>query len=656
MPTQRTDPALAGTAPGTDEAEAALVEHYPRLVRLAYLTLPPALGRHRRVLTAHRTVQRSLPRARGTVRIGRERAYAWVREEVLAAALAHERRSPLRGTTLRAVGGGLPFVAGLRLFPRAGGTDELGLDRALSAVGAAARAALALRVLERLPPSEVLALLADAGADAPDEALRTADRLAAGQEGRAEELLTAAEFDPCTVQTRPTDLLRRRQHRRLGRIVVAVALGGALVSAALSDARPGDPSVVAAGPAGSTAAAGALDPRRVVRAPAGDWSDSSRMDFTVWPARGGRAHDTALIGRALAAWGGRAAPDRRVAVTAAPGTDTAPPDRSPRLLFAGDTGGAAVVLLYDGGRVARYAEPVSGGSGAAALDVSRADDGDVTTDAALVVSRSPGSVRYLLAPWVAETAGRDLLRPDTPARAVRVAADGVTDPVADPAAGTSCGSWPVLQLRSSEKIAEKHAFLLTDLGGLSPAHLTYTPPPGPGAPARQPREATSGPALTSWARTACALPELRGSGVKAVNNWAFAEQSLPEHGGRATWVCSRADTWSGPGRVMVQFQGPSSTASARGTFVAKAENTALCSRFGQNVVAGLRWRSAAGHPYLLAAGSRAVTAITATGAVRAHARATTLAVRAPQGGAVELSARLATGGTLQGVGSVEPLS
>ena len=47
-----------------EQAEAALVEHYPRLVRLAYLVLPPSLGRNRRVLTAHALTQRALPRGR----------------------------------------------------------------------------------------------------------------------------------------------------------------------------------------------------------------------------------------------------------------------------------------------------------------------------------------------------------------------------------------------------------------------------------------------------------------------------------------------------------------------------------------------------------------------------------------------------------------
>ncbi|MGW3851445.1 hypothetical protein ACWD74_30865, partial [Streptomyces fagopyri] len=49
---------------GLDRAEAALVEEYSDLVRLAYLTLPSSLSRHRRILVAHSLVQRSLPGTR----------------------------------------------------------------------------------------------------------------------------------------------------------------------------------------------------------------------------------------------------------------------------------------------------------------------------------------------------------------------------------------------------------------------------------------------------------------------------------------------------------------------------------------------------------------------------------------------------------------
>lgn len=58
----------AGPAVDVEQAEAALVEHYPRLVRLAYLVLPSRMGRTRRVLTAHALVQRALPWAGPTRR------------------------------------------------------------------------------------------------------------------------------------------------------------------------------------------------------------------------------------------------------------------------------------------------------------------------------------------------------------------------------------------------------------------------------------------------------------------------------------------------------------------------------------------------------------------------------------------------------------
>ncbi|MCG7526316.1 hypothetical protein MHW47_17925, partial [Streptomyces sp. OfavH-34-F] len=51
------------TPPGAEQAEAALIEHYPRLVRIGYLLLPPSPGRGRRVLAAHALAQRSLQAA-----------------------------------------------------------------------------------------------------------------------------------------------------------------------------------------------------------------------------------------------------------------------------------------------------------------------------------------------------------------------------------------------------------------------------------------------------------------------------------------------------------------------------------------------------------------------------------------------------------------
>lgn len=650
MPTHRrsTDDTLPGKRPGVDEAEAALVEHYPRLVRLAYLTLPPGLGRHRRVLAAHTVVQRVLPRSRKgdapspvpAQRGATGAALSWARERVVRDALARDGRPrSVRAFVSRRLPR-LPAVMGLRLFPRAGGSDELALDQALFAVGSPARAALALRVLEGMEAAEVRALLTAAGVRDPAGALRTAERLTADRGGRIEVLLNAPEFDPCTVQTRPTDLLRRRHRTRVaGAAAVVLALAGSVLLA-LPDHDGRQP----AGAHGA-ALARALNPALLERAKSDAWSDTSRVDFSVWPARGGRTGDTALLERALRVWG---EPGPAVHVSATTGTATVPPAQPPRLLYAGEAGGAAVVLLHDGQRVARYAEPLSG-DGAPALDFARTDDADVTTAAAVVVSRGPDGVRYLLAPWIAESTTGDLLAPDTPAGELDVSKDGVTGPVPSPPSGDGCSSWPVMRLRSSEKIVERHAFLVTDLGDLSPVHLTYTPLPGTGAPARQPREATGGAALASWARTACSLRSLRGSGVRAVNNWAFAEQELPETAGRSTWVCTRADSWRGPGRIMVQFQQPASSPAEPGTVVAEDRDTASCSRFGQHVLAGTHWRAPSGTWFLLAAGSRDVTRITATGGVRADEPVRTLAVRAPRDSTVDLTGRLADGQELPAV-------
>ncbi|MGW4630728.1 hypothetical protein, partial [Streptomyces rubiginosohelvolus] len=446
----------------------------------------------------------------------------------------------------------------------------------------------------------------------------------------------------CTVQTRPSDLLRRRH--RVRAVAVAAALcvvaGGLAVAVEQGADGPGEDR----SPAGVLAPV--LDPAELMRTAAERWADTSRVDFTAWPARGGRADDDALLRRALRAW---AEPPESVRVSTTPGTAAVPPAEPPQLLFADEVDGAAVVLFHDSAdRVVRYAEPLSG-SGGAALDFARTDDADVTTGAAVVVSRTAEGARFLLAPWIAESTTRDLLAPDTPGRPLEVGPDGVTAEVPRPAAGGACETWPVLQLRSSERIVEKHAFLVTDLGDLAPAHLTYTPKPGRGAPARQPREATSTEALLAWARTACSLRTLAGSGVRSVNNWAFAEQKLPEGGAPAGWLCTRADTWRGPGRVLVQFLAPAPSPTDPAVVVADRDDTALCSRFGQHVLAGTHWKASSGRWYVLAAGSRAVTRIEASGAVRGAAGGPTLAVRAPRDADVELTASLREGGTLTAV-------
>ncbi|MFF8835618.1 hypothetical protein [Streptomyces sp. NPDC015130] len=659
-------PPAAPPRPGREDAEAALVEHYPRLVRLAHLILPPSLGRHRRVLAAHALVQNSLtsarsrpgpavPPQRGEPGQGRgpEPVLAWLRERVVSAALraAARPRWPLGRHPL-------PAVLGLRLFPGAGGDGELALESALAAAAPEVRAAFALRMLEGLAAQPAALLLATAGVTAPEEALRAADRLRTTVGADAESLLQGAGFDPCTVQARPTDLLRRRHRTRLAALAATVLLAAS--TAAVLTPRP-DANVPAPAPpvtALAVAAARAADPALLVRTPDERWSDTARVDLTAWPARGTRTGDTALLSRALDAWArgtdnGRTGERTSVRVTATPSTPTTPPAAPPRLLFAGQADDSAVVLLHDGDRLVRYAEPLTG-QGGAALELARADDADVTTGAAVAVSRTPLGARFLLAPWIDESAVRDLLRPGVPARRLPVTEDGVTDPV--PPAPGDCGQVPALQVRSSSRIVENHSFLLADLGELTPAHLTWTPAPGTGAPARQPREATSAAGLAAWSRSACALPDLRGTGVRAVNRWEFAQQTLPERAGRATWTCTRAENWDGRARVEVARE--DQDARIRPTPVRspgpRPLYTAECSRFGQHVLAGAYWTAPSGARYYLAAGSRALTTVTARGPVAATVRGRVLAVRTNATGPVHLTGTVPGGaGELRGWGEVE---
>lgn len=103
------------------------------------------------------------------------------------------------------------------------------------------------------------------------------------------------------------------------------------------------------------AAEAALDPGGLKRVSPADWPGSTRQDFSVWPARGGLVGDRALLRRALAVW---ARPGASVHSSATPGTPVGPPMGPPQLLFAGVVDGARVVLLHDGLRAVRYAEPI----------------------------------------------------------------------------------------------------------------------------------------------------------------------------------------------------------------------------------------------------------------------------------------------------------
>ncbi|MEW2632419.1 hypothetical protein AB0903_12355 [Streptomyces sp. NPDC048389] len=630
-----------GARIGVGQAEAALVEHYPRLVRIAYLVLPASLGQGRRVLTAHALVQRSfprgepaaggsapaVPRARRPEEV-RDPGYAYVRDRVvrqaLEASLPLRRWARPRRAQLPPL---LPHVWGVRVFPRSGGAGELALDQRLSALSGPARAAYVLRALERLSDGEARAALERAGAADPDRALAESDGVRDVRGGA--ELLGSSEFDACSLQVRPTDLLRRRRHGR-----AAVVAAAALAVCGTLLLLPGDGEGDArSGPYPRDAAArAALDPDRLVRVPATAWRESVRRDFSVWPARGALTEDRPLLRRALAAW---ESPGDGVRVSATPGTPAGPPAGPPQLLFAGDVGRARVVVLHDGLRVVRYAEPAGtrGTPDGVALDFARTDGADAAVSGALVARRSQAYVRYLTAPWVRDVSVRDLLDPAGAPRPLRRDASGLTDRLPSPAQGQGCRSWQALELADGSTTT-----LVTDLGELTPAHLTYGPP---GAPA----EITGTAARASWARTACLLPGVRAHGVRTVNSWRYAAQRLPEANGTAFWVCTRAETWQGSGsRVLAQFHPPAARPGTPGTVVARAEDSPSCGVREPRVLAGVLWKSRAGQWYVLAGGSRQLTSVTVLGdGVEGGAAGSTVAVRARDGARPRLNGRLADG-------------
>ncbi|MFC9286481.1 hypothetical protein [Streptomyces sp. NPDC057052] len=617
-----------------EQAEAALVEHYPRLVRLAYLVLPPGLGRGRRVLTAHALVQRALPRRRASAAVVPSQSgardgdpgYAYVRLHVVRTAL--EAGLPLR----RRVRPGraqlpplLPQVWGLRLFPRSGGADELALDQRLSTVSGPARAAYVLRGLERLPDGDVREVLTEAGVDDAGAALREADTVPARY-----ALLESAEFDPCALQVRPTDLMRRRQHTK-----AALAAAAALAVCGTLVALPGDgwgpDGAAAPAYAQNPAAEAALDPARLVKVPPTAWKTSARTDFSVWPARGELTDDDALLRRALAVW---ARPGERVRVSSTPGTPSGGPAGPPQLLYAGDTATARVVLLYDGLRIARYAEPKDGTTGAA-LDFARVDGATGAEAAAVVLDRADGNVRYLTAPWVSAAAERDLSKPGAGLMELTLA-EGITSPLSSPATHAgACTTWNVLQVTDASG-----SYLLSDLGELVPARLTAGRPTAP-------KEAAGAEALSAWAPFACSLGEMRARGVRSVNAWAYARQPLPDAGGQAGWACTRADTWRGAGsRVLAQFHTPG---GLFGAVTAQADDVAACGPRDPHVLAGVLWKSGPGTWYLLAAGDKDTESVRATGGVSGSGEGNLLAVPTRQGAQAELEGTLEGGRSIRGL-------
>ncbi|MFI6579932.1 hypothetical protein [Embleya sp. NPDC050493] len=604
--------------------EALVVGRYPELVRLAYLILPPAMERHRRVLAAHALVQDALP---GRLRdLGRAPGVAGMSDaDLVRLRIVRGALRLNRSTRRRAL---LPQVWGLRLFPPTGGADEPAIEQALGRLSGPARAFFVLRVLDGLDPGEASEFLLAAGVEDVLAAETEADagapepRPAAHSDapGSVPDLLRADPFDPCTLRATPSDLLRRRRRRHTALGVLASAT---MIATIAWHATGGtDPSAGGGGRADRAAPAAQPvggPPRSI---PTGAWVGTTRLDFDVWSTRGTRARDEALTRRAVRAW---TDPADGTPVTLGRGTAAGPPTGAPRLLYAGDVAGATVVLLADGTRLARYTDD----HGRRTLDVAAADDSDERSASAVVLRRDPSGVRMLLAPWVDEAAVRDLRRPEDKSRPLAIT-DGVTAPMPDlGTAGKGCATVPVLELLAG-RAADNHPYLLADLGELSATHLTYMPPPDYVHTGRPVEAASSERALGVWSRTACALDTLRGRGLRLVNNWEFAHFDLPEAAGEAMWSCLHAFDRTGGGDVVVQFLPPGATATGAQTVNRLADSPA-CSRSGNDIVTSTWWRSRTGAWYLVAAGTRDVAKVTASGPVSGSADARQLVIKAPPG-------------------------
>ena len=585
---------------GREDLEAALVLHYSRLVRIAYLALPPEGDRHGRVLAAHAIAQRTLSGGAGPGgRPGRwlRRApqqvdgdsYAILRQAVVNAVL----RKAWWPRSLRQ-----PYVWGLRLFPLGGGSQELELDAALRGLSITARMAYVLLALEELDAEEVAELLSGAGAGArgvPAALERARQLLAEHPAG----VLESSEFDPCTLRTRPTDLSRRRRQTRgaaAGGGVVLVALLAIVIGVSGSGSGGADAAV--------TGAAGADVAHTAVQVADGAWQQSPRLDFGVWPTRGDGSVPAATVGQAVTAWSSQHPDVYKLGAGAADG----PPLQPVHALWSGHLDGATVVLLFDSTRLARYTLPdAPSAADPVRLDVVPADGADLASAGAVVLRSTDAGDRWLVAPWVDTVGVRDLRIPSPSAQSAAVS-DGVTAAVPKPPAA-GCGSWPALQLHATAAVGGA-TFALTDLGGVTGTHLLFTAPPKTD-PTQTPREVAAPDAFGTEARVACGLSALAGQDVKQVDAWVFAQQPLPQSQGLASWVCVRADRWAGSGSATSEFLPPAAQAAA--TVTGTESDGRTCSALGPNVVAQARWRAPDGKVYLLVAGTRHVVKVAVSG-------------------------------------------
>ena len=568
-------------------AESVLVQRYPQLVRIAYLTLAGERRREERLARAHRVVQSALPWRNPS---GDEPAdlYRNLQIRVVRGAVSEpwwSRRWPWRRS-----------ATWLRATPALGTPEHAALDAALVDTHAEGRAAYAMLVGEGMAGAEIVSILSDAGVKAPRSAVVAAqdlrDRLwddsGLGPDSQT-RLLQDSALDPTVARLRPPDLLIQRGFMvvRAGLALAVVAALVFAVSAIVRDQPSGPDTVTTADTQPASAVAAQL-----IAADA--WRTSSEQSVDVWPSRGSRRTDSVLRAAAVGAW------QRGERISALVGTASGPPVGVVRTLYAGDLDGQTVVLLADDLRLARYV--VAGKSRTVTL--APKPRRDPVYASVLRLTSGATSSRYLLAPWVNKIEAASL----GGGWRTLTGADGVTAAVAGGGGGAACWSGPVLRLTSAE-VQGGTSFTLADFGAATPAHAMYIPPIVPGRITR-PHEldASGGPAI--WTRLGCSMTDLRGSSLDSVTAWELWSGQLPETSGRASWVCTRADGTGGANRVTADLIVPGAPKTQR-TSVRTASR--LCSRLSHDVIVATWWKAPSGKWYFLAAGSRDVGKITLSG-------------------------------------------
>ncbi|HEU5158909.1 MAG TPA: hypothetical protein VFU43_18075 [Streptosporangiaceae bacterium] len=311
--------------------------------------------------------------------------------------------------------------------------------------------------------------------------------------GAAEQTAELRAFDPTLIRLRPAAPIRWRRRRvfAIAALAVLIAAGPGGYTVWRQTPRPDDPALVKAGL----------------------WRQERTPDVTVWPTRGGRQSDLALLRRARDSWLRNA---------------RMPPTGRLYVLYAGDLGDATTVIMRDSPGVrsapliAQYVErPLSRGvESVRELGIGSAD----------LILIDALSNRYLVPPWRTDLRVSALDRPRPEWRPLRVR-DGVTEPLPWSWFDVRCQFYVAFQM--ADGIARPTPRTITVLA----SHVSASATPGITfrVPGRTRRDDTTLDGEARWA----AVRALACAGGTALQESAdlrvgqLWQGTLPNHGGEA---------------------------------------------------------------------------------------------------------------------------